>query len=156
MKYWLLKTEPETFSLEDLKSRSRAVWDGVRNYTARNNLRSMGAGDLAFIYHSSTKEPAVVGVGEVVGKAFPDPSQFKPTSPYFEPKARRGIKEIWTSRTIRYRETLRRPVTLTELKGNSRLKGSLVVSKGARLSVQSLKPTHFREILAMGNSRKGP
>jgi Uncharacterized conserved protein len=87
MAYWLLKTEPETYSIEDLRREGRAIWDGVRNYQARNYLLRMEEGDLCFIYHSSTNPPGIAGLARVVRTRIPDPTQFDPGSPYFDPRA---------------------------------------------------------------------
>src|SRR5687767_702549 len=87
MAYWLLKSEPESYSIDDLERESVASWDGVRSYAARNHLPAMEPGDLAFFYHSSAMPPGVVGICEVVRPAYPDHTQFDPDSKYFDPKA---------------------------------------------------------------------
>ncbi len=87
MAYWLLKSEPEVYSLEDLRREGQAIWDGVRNYQARNFLLRMQPGDICFFYHSGTNPPGIAGLCRVVRTGIPDPTQFDPQSPYFDPKA---------------------------------------------------------------------
>ena len=88
MQYWLFKTEPDEFSIDDLQRKQEEIWDGIRNYQARNFLRDQVAlGDLVFIYHSSCKEPGIVGIAKVIKTAFPDPSQFNDQSKYFDAKS---------------------------------------------------------------------
>src|SRR5437660_782541 len=87
MTYWLMKSEPEAFSIDDLRRKGQSAWDGVRNFQARKNLRAMRAGDRAFFYHSSAKPTAIVGEMEIVREAHPDPTQFDPASPYFDSHA---------------------------------------------------------------------
>jgi predicted RNA-binding protein with PUA-like domain len=89
MKHWLMKSEPDAFSIDDLKRRKREPWSGVRNYQARNFMRQMQPGDGVLFYHSSTAVPGVVGIAEVVTEAYPDPTQFQKRSDYFDPKSTR-------------------------------------------------------------------
>ncbi|MGQ9735286.1 MAG: EVE domain-containing protein [Thermaceae bacterium] len=96
MAHWLLKSEPTEYSIEDLKREGRAIWDGVRNHQARNFLLKMEVGDVCFFYHSSTTPPGVVGLCRVVQTRLPDPSQFDPQSPYFDPKSRPESPRWWT------------------------------------------------------------
>ncbi len=132
MNYWLLKSEPETYSWDDLVREKRSMWDGVRNYTARNNLRSMKKGDRAFFYHSG-KNPSVVGVVEIVKEAYPDPT---------------AEKGDWSVVDVKPLHPLPRPVTLKEIKATPALaKMSLVTS--FRLSVQPVRPAEFKRILSM-------
>mgnify|MGYP001573188921 CR=1 FL=1 len=109
--YWLLKTEPSELSIDMLQSQGRAVWDGVRNFAARKNLRSMQRGDLVLIHHSSVKEPAIVGIGEVAETAYSDPSQFDKKSHYYDPRSKEG-EGIWSAVDIQFVTKFKSPVTL--------------------------------------------
>jgi predicted RNA-binding protein with PUA-like domain len=147
-RYWLVKSEPETFSWTDLwKAPKRTTtWDGVRNYQARNLLREMRKGDLVFFYHSSTDPTAIVGICEVAREAYPDPTQFDETSDYFD--ARSDPKEPrWYMVDLRAREPLRRPVTLGELRGTPGLERMTLLQKGSRLSVQPVSADEWRTVL---------
>src|SRR3989344_2048009 len=120
--YWLLKTEPGSYSIEDLKRDKVGIWDGVRNYQARNNLRAMNPGDQVVIYYSSVAEPSAVGLGRVIGESFPDITQFNRKSQYFDPKAKTE-KPIWLSRGIKYLKTFKKPIKLGEMRLNPSLNG---------------------------------
>lgn len=136
MRYWLIKSEPDVFSIDDL-ARSpgrRSGWDGVRNYQARNFLREMAAGDRAFFYHSNADPSAVAGVVEVVRTAYPD-----------------GEDPRWCRVDVRLLEKLPRPVSLGEIKRTPELKG-MALLKLSRLSVQPVTPAEWRKILRMGGA----
>jgi predicted RNA-binding protein with PUA-like domain len=126
MNYWLLKTEPETFSWENLISDGVSMWDGVRNYQARNNLRSMKTGDKAFIYYSG-KNPGVIGIAEVVKEHYPDPT---------------ATEGDWSVIEIKPIKKLKRFIPLNEIKLDSNL-SEMVLLKNSRLSVQPLKSGEF-------------
>lgn len=149
MRYWLLKTEPDAFSIEDLRKDGSTSWEGVRNYQARNFLREMKPGDQALIYHSSTEIPAVVGVGEIQGEAIPDPTQFDKKSQYFDAASKKEDPR-WTTRKVMYKATLAYPVTLGQIKLDSELRKMVVAQKGSRLSVQSVEKAHFGAVLRLG------
>ncbi|MCC5838881.1 MAG: EVE domain-containing protein [Opitutales bacterium] len=148
-----MKSEPDVFSFEDLKSRpgSASLWDGVRNYQARNLMRDqMKKGDLVLFYHSSCAEPGVQGLAEVVSeKAVPDPTQFDEASEYFDPKATKEAPR-WFCVKIGYREPFRQAVTLAAIKEEAALEDMLVRKRGQRLSVQPVEAVHFRRICEMG------
>ncbi|BBD80905.1 EVE domain-containing protein [Aerosticca soli] len=148
MKYWLMKSEPTAFSIDDLARRGTEPWDGVRNYQARNYLRQMRVGDQAFFYHSNCAEPAIVGLVEVVTEAYPDPSQFDPDSPYFDPKSSREAPR-WSLVEVRFERKLARPITLRELKADPALAGLALLQRGHRLSVMPVTPAQWRHILAL-------
>ncbi|SNB46833.1 EVE domain-containing protein [Geobacter sp. DSM 9736] len=153
MAYWLFKTEPSTFSLEDLKNRPGMTehWDGVRNYQARNFLRDrIKAGDGVLIYHSSIPEPAVAGIAEVVREGYPDFTALDPESKYFDPKSS-PEKPIWYMVDVRYVETLQRAVTLERIKGNPLL-AEMPLVKRSRLSIQPVTPEEWQIILSMGRA----
>lgn len=144
--FWLMKTEPELFSIDMLASMSRSPWDGVRSFQARNLIRSMQVGDLALFYHSSTKPPGVVGLARVVRDPYPDHTQFDPTSKYFDPSSKPDDPR-WSMVDVEFVEKFARPFTLEELKADRALATMLVVRRGMRLSVQPVAADHMRHIL---------
>jgi predicted RNA-binding protein with PUA-like domain len=151
MAYWLFKTEPGCFSLDDLKARPNMTehWDGVRNYQARNFLRdSIKVGDRVLFYHSNIPEPAVVGISEVVREGYPDFTALDPTSEHFDPKSSPD-NPIWHMVDVRYLEPLPRPVTLEQIKANPLL-ASMPLVKRSRLSIQPVTAEEWRIILTMG------
>jgi predicted RNA-binding protein with PUA-like domain len=135
--YWLLKTEPATFSIDDLMKAHVTNWDGVRNYEARNNLRKMQVDDGAFIYHSSTKQPGIVGLGIVCKSFFPDETAFDKKSEYYDQKSSRQ-NPIWFSVEVKFLEKYSRLISLDELKTISELKDFRLLRMGNRLSVIGL------------------
>jgi predicted RNA-binding protein with PUA-like domain len=151
MAHWLFKTEPSCFSLNDLKHHPSMTehWDGVRNYQARNFLRDgVKLGDRVLIYHSNIPEPAVVGIAEVVREGYPDFTALDPVSDHFDPKAS-VANPIWYMVDVRYVATLKRPVTLEEIKGNPLL-ADMPLVKRSRLSIQPVTPEQWRIIVTMG------
>jgi predicted RNA-binding protein with PUA-like domain len=150
MNYWLVKSEPDDFSLEDLQVLGSIGegWNGVRNYQARNFMRDdMALGDLVLFYHSSSKQVGVVGIAKVVRTAYPDPSQFDPDSKYFDTKATVNSPR-WFQVDIAFVRALRR-VPLAAMKANVKLVGLLLI-KASRLSVMPVSEEHFVEIVKMG------
>ncbi|MCA1831004.1 MAG: EVE domain-containing protein, partial [Actinomycetota bacterium] len=115
MAYWLVKTEPSTFSIDDLERKGVEHWDGVRNFVARNNLRAMKLGERALFYHSSAEPPGVAGICEVVREAYPDESQFDPNSKYFDPKSK-PEKPLWWMPDMGFVKKFPRFVPLAELR----------------------------------------
>jgi len=146
MATWLLKSEPSVFSIDDLQARSTALWDGVRNYQARNFLRDMQTGDEALFYHSSCPEPGIVGQMTIVRAAYPDPTQFDPQSPYFDPKSSASSPR-WNSVDVRFTEKFLHVIPLATLKGMVALKGLALVQKGSRLSVMPVSPAEWKAIM---------
>ena len=143
MQYWLFKTEPSTYSIDDLKREKKTEWYGIRNYQVRNFLRdTIASGDQVLIYHSNTKELGVVGIAEVASDAYPDTEQFKTKSQYFDPKSKKD-KPTWLSRDIKFVEKFKRVVTLDELKRHSALKNMLILRRGNRLSITPLTKNEF-------------
>lgn len=144
-RHWLVKSEPETFSWDDLwrAPKRTTAWDGVRNYQARNLLREMRTGDLVFFYHSSTDPTAIVGVCEVVREAYPDHTQFDRNSDHFDPKSSPDDPR-WYMVDVKAREPLRRPITLAELRGTRGLEHMALLQKGSRLSVQPVTADEWR------------
>lgn len=146
MQYWLFKTEPDEFSIDDLKRKNEEIWDGIRNYQARNFLRDQVAlGDLVFIYHSSCKEPGIVGIAKVIKTAFPDPSQFDSQSKYYDAKATTDNPR-WTSVTLEFVDKLR-IIALSKLKADKQLESMHLVQKGSRLSIQPVTESEWEYIL---------
>lgn len=148
MATWLLKSEPSVFSIDDLQTRGTALWDGVRNYQARNFLRAMQPGDEALFYHSSCAEPGIAGRMTIVRAAYPDPTQFNPDSPYFDPKSP-ADKPRWDSVDVRFAEKFPRVIPLVELKAVPALAGLALVQKGSRLSVMPVSATEWQTILQL-------
>src|SRR5262245_47251600 len=133
-KFWLMKTEPDVFSIDDMQQQQRAGWEGVRNYSARNNLRAMRNGDWALLYHSSTTPPGVAGLIEIVKEAYPDPTQFDPKSEYHDEKSKRA-EPRWSTVDVKFVEKFPRLVTLDEIRDDAELQTMVVIRRG-RLSVQ--------------------
>lgn len=145
---WLLKSEPDAYSIDDLERDGTSPWDGIRNFAARNRLREMERGELALFYHSSTRPPGVVGLCRVTRTAYPDPSQFDPSSKYFDEKATKE-QPRWSMVDVRYVAHLPRMVTLEEIKEDPEL-SQMVLVKRARLSVQPVTREQFEHIVEMG------
>ena len=153
MKYWLLKSEPDVFSLEDLKNcpNQTEPWDGIRNYQARNLMRDeMQVGDQAFFYHSRQAEPAIVGTVRVVREAYPDHTSWDPSSKYFDEKSS-PENPRWLMVDVQFESEFSRPVTLKELRSVPELKEMFLLRKGMRLSVQPVTEAEFLLILAIAN-----
>lgn len=146
-KYWLMKSEPDTFSIDDLKRKKREAWDGVRNYQARNFMRDdMRVGDGVFFYHSNCAEPGIAGLAEVASDAYPDPTQFDPESHYFDPASSRENPR-WMLVDVKFVKKLKRVITLDELKTHASLAGMTLLRKGNRLSVMPVAATEWTYIL---------
>ncbi len=150
MNYWLMKTEPNTYSWEDLKAepQRRDYWDGVRNYQARNLMKSMRVGDLAFFYHSVVKPQVITGIVRIVREAYPDPTQFDPQSPYFDPKST-PENPRWVAVDIEYVTDILPPITREELKAIPELQNMVLLKKGSRLSIQPVTPEEWQIILGL-------
>jgi predicted RNA-binding protein with PUA-like domain len=147
-----MKSEPDVFSLDDLKNcpKKTEPWDGIRNYQARNFMRDdMKKGDVVLFYHSNCKEPGIVGLAEIASSsAYPDPTQFDKKSNYFDPKSD-PENPRWLLVDVRYKKTLKRPVTLKEIKEHPVLSGMKVAQRGMRLSIQPVEQKHFEIIKAL-------
>jgi len=149
MNYWLMKTEPDTFSIDDLKRKKREAWDGVRNYQARNFMRDdMRVGDGVFFYHSNCAEPGIAGLAEVATDAYPDPSQFDPKSKYFDPGSSRDNPR-WMLVDVKFVKKLKRVITLDELKNHKALADMRLLRKGNRLSVMPVEAADWKYILGL-------
>ena len=152
MAHWLFKSEPDTFSYQDLVRVKREGWDGVRNYTARIFLRAMRKGDQAIFYHSNAKPAGAAGICKIVRTAEPDPTQFDPAARYYDPRSTRGAP-LWDWVTIAPVKKFRRFVPLDELRSMPALASSRLVARGNRLSVFPLTDEEFDAIVAAGNRR---
>jgi predicted RNA-binding protein with PUA-like domain len=153
MNHWLMKTEPSTFGVDDFakKPKKTAMWDGVRNYQARNMLRDdFEKGDLAFIYHSSTDVTGIAGVAQVVRAAYPDPTQFDRKSDHYDAAAKREDPR-WFVVDVQLKRRLKRVITLDELRAHAddALDGMLLLKRGNRLSITPISAAHWDFILSL-------
>ena len=150
MNYWLIKSEPTDYSIEDLKREKQTIWDGIRNYQARNFLRQMAIDDLAFFYHSNTKIPGIVGLCKIVESNVIDPTQFDADSRYYDAKA--TLKNPrWQTVRVDFVAEFNDIVTLTKLKAKFTPEEFLVVKKGNRLSVMPVSLQVADKIIKMAN-----
>ncbi|HYH40865.1 MAG TPA: EVE domain-containing protein [Burkholderiales bacterium] len=150
--YWLMKSEPDVYSIDMLARDGRQNWDGVRNYTARNNMRAMALGDLALFYHSSCEPPGVVGLMRIAKLAHPDPSQFDPKNEYYDAKSKREAPR-WDMVTVEPVQKAPNMVTLEQLKADPKLEGMVVRERGSRLSVQPVSAKHFAHVVDLAGIR---
>ena len=141
-----MKSEPQTYSLEGLKKEKQTIWDGVRNYQARNFLRQMAVGDLAFFYHSNTKPPGIVGLMKIVTSNIVDPTQFEVDSPYYDPKSSQKSPR-WQTVEVEFVRDFDQTITLAQLKQLFSGEELLVVRKGNRLSVMPVSAEVAQRIL---------
>ncbi len=146
-----MKSEPEVYSIADLQQQSETIWDGVRNYQARNFLRQMSEGDLAFFYHSNTNPPGIAGLMRVVKKDIADPTQFEPKSKYYDPKSN-SESPRWQTVVVEFVETFSNPILLSILKEEFSAEELMVVRQGNRLSVMPVPEAVALKILAMKKS----
>jgi len=152
-RYWLVKSEPDVYSIEDLERDGRTHWEGVRNYQARNFLREMKRGDRVLFYHSSTTPPGVAGIAEVVREAYPDPTAWDPKSDYHDP-ASTPENPRWFMVDVGFVERFPEPVPLPLLKEQEALEGMELLRKGSRLSVQPVSKEHFDHVVALGRRKR--
>jgi len=150
MAYWLVKTEPYVYSIDDLKRDKVTEWTGVRNYQARNFLKQMAVGDSVLVYHSNAEPPGVVGVASVKTVAAPDPTQFDTTSEYFDPAASKDCPR-WFCPKLAFHTKLAQMVTLDALRQSRALEGLVLLQRGSRLSVVPVSEKHYRAIEKMGS-----
>jgi predicted RNA-binding protein with PUA-like domain len=147
--YWLMKSEPSCYSIDDLKRDKVGMWDDVRNYQARNYMREMKKGDRVLFYHSSCEVIGIAGIAEVAKEAYPDPTQFDKKSYKFDAKSTKENPR-WDSVDLKFVKKFKEPVTLNELKLDSFFNDMLVVKKGMRLSVQPVAKKHYDRIEKQG------
>ena len=154
MSYWLFKSEPDEYGIDDLQREGEARWDGIRNYQARNFLRdAVAVGDGVLIYHSACARPAVVGTAMVTRAAYPDPAQFDPVSPYHDPKSAPDSPR-WFCVDIRFAGKFARPLPLAEMKRIPELAGMVLLRQG-RLSIQPVTASEWALIGALAGDRPG-
>lgn len=145
--YWLLKSEPSAYSIDDLKRDGKTDWTGVRNYQARNIMRdAMQKGDLAFYYHSSTDETGIAGICEIASEAIPDKTAWDSKSDYYDPKSSPG-NPIWFCREVKFRQKFKAPVLLSDLRTIKGLEKMILLQKGSRLSVQPVSEVEWEIIM---------
>ena len=147
MKYWLMKSEPDCFSIDDLAKapKKTTCWDGVRNYQARNFMRAMEIGDQVFFYHSSVEPACVVGVAEVVKKAYPDHTALDSKDEHYDPKAT-PANPIWEMVDIKFVRKFDEPLTLEDLRDAKGLETMELLRRGSRLSVQPVTATEWKVV----------
>jgi len=147
---WLVKSEPDCYSIDDLERDQRTFWDGVRNYQARNFMRDqMRAGDGVLYHHSGADPPGIVGIARISREAYPDHTALDPKADHFDPKASRD-NPIWFMVDLEFVEKFPRVVTMKELKERPELEGLPLLQRGQRLSVMPVDPRHFEIIRRLG------
>jgi predicted RNA-binding protein with PUA-like domain len=151
MAYWLMKSEPEVYGIDHLQREGTTLWDGIRNYQARNFMRAMQIGDQAFFYHSNTKPPGIIGLMEVIETHLIDPSQFDPNSKYFDPSAT-PEKPRWDCVKLRYVRHFERLLSLDRLRENFSPDELGVVKRGNRLSILPVDSASAERLLSLLNA----
>ncbi len=156
MNYWLMKSEPDTYAIDDLEKQPRKTdhWDGIRNYQARNFMRDeMKKGDLAFFYHSNCNDPGIVGIMEIVKEAYPDFTACDPNSAYFDPKSDANNPR-WYMVDVKFKCRFDKTVTLKELKQYSALESMRLLQRGNRLSIMPVNTAEWRFILSLATGKQ--
>jgi predicted RNA-binding protein with PUA-like domain len=149
MAYWLMKSEPDAYSIEDMARDGREMWDSIRNYQARNMMRDdMKIGDEIFFYHSNCKEPGIVGITRVASEPYPDPVQFDKKSRYFDPKSSK-VNPRWILVDVEFVRKLSRTITLAEIKAEKSLEDMILTRKGNRLSIMPVEKKHWNKVLSL-------
>ncbi|WP_455379363.1 EVE domain-containing protein [Petrachloros mirabilis] len=152
--YWLMKSEPNVFSINDLarSPKQRTSWEGVRNYQARNFMREMAVGDRVLFYHSNADPPAIVGIAEIVRTAYPDDTQFDRKSRYYDQESSPSAPR-WDMVDIKHRETFKVGLPLDQLRRETRLRGMELLRKGSRLSVQPVTEAQWAVVLELAGAK---
>ncbi len=153
MNHWLVKSEPDCYSIDDLKREKVGSWTDVRNYQARNHLRTMKKGDLLLFHHSSCAVPAIVGVARVVREAYPDPTQFDTKNEGYDAKSTKENPR-WSTVDVSLVEKFMDPLTLREIKADPYFTGMELVKQGSRLSVQPVSEQHFNQVMKLCSKQK--
>ncbi len=148
MAWWLMKSEPEVYGLQHLKAEGTTLWDGIRNYQARNFMRTMAMGDQVFFYHSNTKPPGIVGLMEVIETGIVDPSQFDPENKYFDP-ASKPESPRWDCARLRYGRSFATMLSLDQLREQFSVEELTVVRRGNRLSILPVSEASARRLLEL-------
>jgi predicted RNA-binding protein with PUA-like domain len=151
-RYWLMKSEPTSYSIDDLKRDKSTLWEGVRNYQARNLMKEMSVGDDVLFYHSSAEPPGVAGIAQVSGGAEPDPTQFDAGDSHYDPKST-PADPIWHCVRVKFKEKFVREVALQELREQKALQNMVLLRKGSRLSVQPVTEKEFKLICKLGSAK---
>ena len=149
-RHWLMKSEPDSFSIDDLQKAGVEPWNGVRNYQARNHMRQMQVGEGVLFYHSSCAIPAIVGIAKVASVAYPDPTQFDPKSDYFDAKSTRE-EPRWSLVDVAFERKLKRAIPLEEIKQHADAlgEGFALTQRGSRLSVSPVSAAQWKLLLAL-------
>lgn len=149
-RYWLMKSEPNAFSIQDLQKapRQTTCWDGIRNYQARNFMRAMRIGDQILFYHSNTEPPAIVGIAEVVREAYPDHTAFDTRDIHYDSKSTVD-QPLWDMVDIKLVRIFHTPIPLNQLRQDAHVKDMELLRKGSRLSVQPVRPKEWQRVLAL-------
>lgn len=149
-RYWLMKSEPDAFSIDDLQRVGTEPWNGVRNYQARNNMRAMQVGDGVLFYHSSCDVPGIVGTAKIVSDAYPDPTQFDPKSDYFDPKSTHEDPR-WSLVDVAFERKFKRTLPLEEIKQHADALGEefALIRRGSRLSVLPVSAAQWKLLLSL-------
>lgn len=151
-KYWLMKSEPDVFSIDDLKKDKTTLWEGVRNYQARNFMtKEMSVGDEVLFYHSNAKPPGIAGLAKVSKPAVADPTAFDKKSPYYEPKST-PERPIWECVEVKFVEKFKNFLSLEELKDHKALADMILLKKGTRLSIQPVSKKEFDHICKLAKA----
>ncbi len=149
MTYWLMKSEPNDYSIDDLAKAKTEPWDGIRNYQARNMIRDdMAIGDDVLFYHSSCKVPGVVGLAKIASDAYPDPTQFDPRAKHYDAKSDEDAPR-WLLRDVAFTRKLKRVITLQELKAHPALADFRLNQRGNRLSIFPVEDRHWKLVLSL-------
>lgn len=146
MKYWLVKSEADCYSIDDLKKDKKTAWTGIRNFQARNFMqKDMSVGDLVLYYHSNSEPTGIYGIAKVASKPHPDMTQFEKDGEYFEPRATKD-KPVWYCVDLAFVKKFKSPISLADLKKDEELRGMPVIKRGMRLSVQPVLEKHYSRI----------
>ena len=152
--YWLMKSEPETYSIDKLKKEKKCLWDGIRNYQARNfMMKDMEVGDRVLFYHSNAKPPGIVGLAKISGPAQPDPTQFNKKSPYYDAKSDKDTPR-WHCVEVAFEKKFSEMISLETLRETKGLEDMLVTKRGQRLSIQPVTKKEFDRICQMAETAK--
>jgi predicted RNA-binding protein with PUA-like domain len=152
-KYWLMKSEPNTYSIQDLKKSGKDLWDGVRNYQARNfMMKEMQTGDEVLFYHSNANPPGVVGLAYISREAQPDPTALDPKSKYYDPTASKKNPR-WFCVEVAFKSIFKKIISIEELRNEKALSKMLLLKKGQRLSVMPVTKTEYMYILKLAKKR---
>lgn len=150
MKYWLMKSEPDVYSIDTLKKEKTTLWDGIRNYQARNfMMKDMEVGDQVLFYHSNHKPPGIAGLAVISKEAQPDPTQFDKKSQYFDPKSSKENPR-WNCVEVKYNKKFKNYISLDDIRDVKSLSDMMVIRKGSRLSIQPVTKKEFDTICKLG------